>query len=117
MKEQRFIASQGLAPLYTSQTTEELQRRAAVAREELRQCRVCPRNCDVNRLENETRVCHTGRLAVVSSAFAHFGEENCLRGTRGSGTIFFGLCNLRCVFCQNWDISQKRRGQEAPEAQ
>ncbi len=77
---------------------------------ELADCRACPRNCRVNRLAGETRVCHTGRDAVVSSAFPHFGEEDCLRGWRGSGTIFFGLCNLRCVFCQNWDISQQRQG-------
>jgi putative pyruvate formate lyase activating enzyme len=63
-------------------------------------------------LKDEQRVCHTGRHAVVSSAFPHFGEEDCLRGYKGSGTIFFGLCNLRCVFCQNWDISQKAAGRE-----
>ena len=58
-----------------------------------------PRNCHINRLQDEKRVCNTGRHAIVSSAFPHFGEENCLRGWNGSGTIFFGLCNLRCVFC------------------
>jgi putative pyruvate formate lyase activating enzyme len=79
---------------------------------ELEHCRACPRNCGVNRLADERRVCHTGRHAVVSSAFPHFGEEDCLRGWNGSGTIFFGLCNLRCVFCQNWDISQRRNGRE-----
>jgi putative pyruvate formate lyase activating enzyme len=57
-------------------------------------------------------VCNTGRHAIVSSAFAHFGEEDCLRGWNGSGTIFFGFCNLRCVFCQNWDISQQHEGAE-----
>ncbi len=81
---------------------------------ELACCTACPRNCRIDRLADERRVCHTGRHAVVSSAFAHFGEEDCLRGWRGSGTIFFGLCNLRCVFCQNWDISQRARGQELP---
>ena len=55
-----------------------------------------------------------GRRAVVASAFPHFGEEDCLRGWNGSGTIFFSLCNLRCVFCQNWDISQKAAGAECP---
>jgi putative pyruvate formate lyase activating enzyme len=89
-----------------------LQDKVDAALSELEECRVCPRNCRVNRLKNEQRVCHTGRHAVVSSAFAHFGEEDCLRGIRGSGTIFFGLCNLRCVFCQNWDISQKATGTE-----
>ncbi len=58
-------------------------------------------------------LCHTGRRARVASAFPHFGEEGCLRGTRGSGTIFFSYCNLRCVFCQNWDISQAPAGVEA----
>ena len=56
--------------------------------------------------------CNTGRKAIVSSAFPHFGEESVLQGWNGSGTIFFGMCNLRCVFCQNWDISQKKQGYE-----
>lgn len=78
------------------------------AREELGACRACPRNCGIDRLAGRTAACHTGRWAALSSAFAHFGEEDCLRGTRGSGTIFFARCNLRCVFCQNWDISQQK---------
>ncbi len=90
-----------------------LQDRVAAALDELAVCRVCPRDCDVNRLEDERALCHTGRRAIVASAFAHFGEEDCLRGTRGSGTIFFSYCNLRCVFCQNWDISQAPAGVEA----
>ena len=90
----------------------ELQARVEAALKELEDCCACPRDCHINRLENETRICHTGRYAIVSSAFPHFGEEDCLRGWNGSGTIFFGLCNLRCVFCQNWDISQQRAGRE-----
>jgi putative pyruvate formate lyase activating enzyme len=86
--------------------------RVAAALAELESCHACPRNCGNNRLKNETRACHTGRYAIVSSAFPHFGEEDCLRGWRGSGTIFFSLCNLRCSFCQNWEISQKLSGQE-----
>jgi putative pyruvate formate lyase activating enzyme len=62
----------------------------------------------VNRLEDKWAACKTGRYALVSY-FPHFGEEDCLRGWRGSGTIFFGHCNLRCVFCQNYDISQAIR--------
>jgi putative pyruvate formate lyase activating enzyme len=89
-----------------------LAERVEAALRELEDCRACPRNCGVNRMANQTRVCHTGRYAVVASAFPHFGEEDCLRGWRGSGTIFFSLCNLRCSFCQNWDISQKLAGQE-----
>ncbi len=87
-----------------------LAERVARAQVELADCRACPRDCGVNRLADETGVCHTGRRAVVSSAFPHHGEEDCLRGTRGSGTIFFSYCNLRCVFCQNHDISQGGAG-------
>jgi putative pyruvate formate lyase activating enzyme len=82
------------------------------ALDELRSCRVCPRNCDVDRLADKKAVCRTGRHALVSSAFPHFGEEDCLRGWNGSGTIFFAACNLRCVFCQNHDISWKPAGEE-----
>ena len=89
-----------------------LGNKVAAAYSELEECRACPRDCGVNRAEGETGTCNTGRNAVVSSAFPHFGEEDCLRGWNGSGTIFFGLCNLRCVFCQNWDISQKQAGEK-----
>jgi putative pyruvate formate lyase activating enzyme len=88
----------------------ELAERVLAGLRELEDCCACPRNCHVNRMANDTRVCHTGRYAQVASAFPHFGEEDCLRGWSGSGTIFFSLCNLRCVFCQNWDISQKAAG-------
>ncbi len=94
-----------------------LEERRRLALAELEDCCACPRNCHVNRLEDVARVCNTGRHAIVSSAFPHFGEEDCLRGWNGSGTIFFGLCNLRCVFCQNWDISQKRSGEELSAAE
>ncbi|HBZ68989.1 MAG TPA: radical SAM protein, partial [Deltaproteobacteria bacterium] len=89
-----------------------LRRRASEALELLHACQVCPRNCRVNRLEDRWAVCRTGRYARVSSVFAHFGEEDCLRGWQGSGTIFFSMCNLRCVFCQNYEISQLHRGRE-----
>jgi putative pyruvate formate lyase activating enzyme len=91
----------------------ELAARAEAARAELKECRACPRDCKIDRLAGETKVCNTGRHAIVASAFPHFGEEDCLRGWRGSGTIFFGLCNLRCSFCQNWDISQQLSGKES----
>ncbi|MGD2110999.1 MAG: radical SAM protein [Phycisphaerae bacterium] len=86
--------------------------RVAAAMTELESCCACPRNCKVNRLAGETKFCNTGRYAVVSSAGPHHGEEDCLRGSHGSGTIFFSMCNLRCVFCQNWDISQQGGGRE-----
>jgi putative pyruvate formate lyase activating enzyme len=99
-------------PAYLRLGAREMASRVKAALRELEDCRACPRACGVNRLRDERRACHTGRHAVVSSAFPHFGEEDCLRGWRGSGTIFFGLCNLRCAFCQNWDISQRETGRE-----
>jgi putative pyruvate formate lyase activating enzyme len=77
----------------------ELERRVEAALASLEQCRVCPWDCEINRLQNEKKVCRTGRYARVASYFPHFGEEDCLRGWQGSGTIFFAWCNLRCVFC------------------
>jgi len=91
----------------------ELLRRVELGLNKLADCALCPRNCHVNRLEDKTKVCKTGRYATVSSYFAHFGEEPCLRGSRGSGTIFFSWCNLRCVFCQNYQISWLGEGRTA----
>lgn len=90
----------------------ELQRRATLVPQLLADCRACPRNCGVDRWAGKMAVCKTGRYALVSSYFPHTGEEDCLRGWRGSGTIFFSWCNLRCVFCQNFDISQQPAGAE-----
>ena len=91
---------------------EELRRRAEQALQGLADCRLCARECGVNRLKGELGSCNTGRRARVSSAFPHFGEERPLVGMHGSGTIFFSWCNLHCVFCQNHDISQGGQGQE-----
>ncbi len=87
-----------------------LAARAERALEELRSCRLCPRECGADRLEGRTGICGTGRFAAVSSAFPHHGEESCLSGRNGSGTIFFTFCNLKCVFCQNHDISWEGEG-------
>ncbi len=78
----------------------------------LESCRVCPRSCGVNRLENKPGVCRGGRNARISSYGPHFGEESVLVGRNGSGTIFFANCNLACVFCQNYDISHGGEGWE-----
>jgi putative pyruvate formate lyase activating enzyme len=83
----------------------------------LESCTVCPRDCRINRLQDQYAVCRTGRYAMVSSYFPHHGEEECLRGWKGSGTIFFSNCNLKCVFCQNFDISQQGRGSVTPPEQ
>jgi len=71
-------------------------------------CELCPRACNINRLNDEKGFCGTGAKAVVSSAAPHYGEESVLVGSGGSGTIFFAWCNLGCVYCQNYDISQLR---------
>jgi len=91
----------------------KLAGKVAAAMEMLRDCHVCPRNCRMNRLEGETGFCGIGARAMVSSAHAHFGEEEPLVGSGGSGTIFFTSCNLKCIFCQNFEISHLMEGQEA----
>jgi putative pyruvate formate lyase activating enzyme len=110
----RFVVPSGeFEPAYLALLRSgALRQRAAEAMERLRHCVVCPRDCGVDRTANKTASCHTGRYAQVNSYFPHLGEESCLRGWQGSGTIFFSMCNLRCVFCQNYDISQ---GKRAPE--
>jgi putative pyruvate formate lyase activating enzyme len=92
----------------------ELRARVERAVAALARCRVCPRDCDVNRLADQYAFCRTGRHPAVSSHFPHFGEEDCLRGRNGSGTIFYTHCNLRCVFCQNWEISWGARVSASP---
>ena len=87
----------------------ELKQRVQAAYEHLRDCDFCGRECHVDRYE-KLGACRTGTRAVVSSAGPHFGEEDPLRGYRGSGTIFFAWCNLNCQFCQNYDISQLGHG-------
>jgi putative pyruvate formate lyase activating enzyme len=89
-----------------------LAHRAAAARSLLDGCRLCPRVCGARRLEGRVGTCGVGGDAPVSSAFPHLGEEDCLRGRRGSGTVFFAGCGLRCAFCQNADVSWLRRGDE-----
>ncbi len=100
-------------PAYLSLGAGEVSARAEVARALLGpdRCGVCPRLCKVNRLADQRGLCAIGRQAIVASHFPHFGEENCLRGKNGSGTIFFSGCNLRCVFCQNFEISWQVHGE------
>jgi len=91
--------------------TGELAKRVDALEALLKRCTVCPRDCLNNRLQNEIAACYSGRLPIVSSYTAHFGEEPALVGTRGAGNIFFGNCNLRCVYCQNYQISQTHKEQ------
>ena len=97
---------------YETHRSGELARRVEEALASLQSCTVCPRDCRIDRLADARKLCHTGRRARVSTFFPHFGEEDCLRGHRGSGTIFFAWCNLKCVFCQNWETSNEGQGIE-----
>jgi putative pyruvate formate lyase activating enzyme len=103
-----------MVPSYLGLPRYELERRAAEAFALLgERCLVCPRLCKVDRRWDMKGLCAIGRHAVVASYFPHFGEEDVLRGFRGSGTVFFSGCNLRCVFCQNHDISWEVHGERA----
>jgi putative pyruvate formate lyase activating enzyme len=93
----------------------KLAERVEAARTLLKNCQVCPRHCGINRLAEETGECNTGKLAAVSSYGPHFGEEAPLVGKYGSGTIFFTNCNLKCLFCQNYNISQLGDGTEVTD--
>lgn len=89
----------------------ELLKRIEAAYALMEECKLCPRECGVNRLRNDKLgFCRSGIDAVVSSCAPHHGEEPPLSGTNGSGTIFFANCNLRCVYCQNYPISQLGHG-------
>ena len=110
-----------IGPSYLRLSPGELERRADALDRLLESCTVCPWDCHVNRLKDETKVCVAGYLPIVSSYAPHFGEEPALSGThfgpdaRGTGNIFLGHCNLRCVYCQNWQISQDFRTQLAQQ--
>jgi putative pyruvate formate lyase activating enzyme len=112
-------------PAYLNLNKSELQERIKQAFAILAKCEICPRQCGVNRLENEEArplklrsgktkqgFCRLGKKAMVSSWHSHFGEEDCLVGRFGSGTIFFTHCNLACVYCQNYEISQVGEGKK-----
>jgi putative pyruvate formate lyase activating enzyme len=90
---------------------ETLRARVLILRERLRECTLCPRDCRVNRLEGQTGFCGLGGDAVLARALPHFGEEPPISGTAGAGTLFLTSCNLRCPFCQNYQISHERMGE------
>lgn len=93
----------------------ELEQRVQNLETRLASCDICPRKCGVDRLQDELGFCHSGKLPIVSSVCAHAGEEPVLSGTKGSGTIFLGNCNLKCVYCQNYQISQSWQKQQSYE--
>ena len=93
----------------------ELKRRVQALEARLASCDICPRECRVNRLKNELGFCHSGHLPIVLAVCAHQGEEPAISGSRGSGTVFFGNCNMKCVYCQNHQISQNWKKQRSKE--
>ena len=107
-----MVFEPGYLALYRSG---ELKRRAEALEARLASCDICPRNCGVNRMKGELGFCHSGALPIVDTVCRHLGEEPPISGTRGSGTVFFGNCNLRCVYCQNHQISQNWRKMQSKE--
>jgi putative pyruvate formate lyase activating enzyme len=105
------------AAYLTALGTGTLERRSDQALGALTHCTLCPRRCGVDRTAGETGICNAGRLAMVADHNAHFGEETPLVGRNGSGAIFFSHCNLRCNFCQNYEISQMGEGRELDDDQ
>lgn len=98
-------------PRYMTLSSVDAAKKRAKAYAHLRNCNLCPRLCGVNRYET-TGMCLIGENVKVNVIAPHFGEEPCIQGHHGSGSVFFSMCNLRCVFCQNHDISHQRNGQD-----
>jgi len=99
-------------PSYLNLSKKELNQRIEKLFKNLKNCEICPKKCHINRLVGEKGFCQLGQLPMVSVFHPHFGEERVLVGNHGSGTIFFTSCNLSCVFCQNYEISQLRIEEE-----
>ena len=102
-----------VTPAYQELSTVEFDERVAGLRSRYADCDLCAYDCRVDRTAGETGACRVDDTAYISSYFPHFGEENCLRGTNGSGTIFLAHCNMGCVFCQNFETSHEARGTAA----
>ncbi len=103
---------QDFVPAYLKLPPGALEEKTGNAEDMLKSCRLCPRECKVDRTAGKRGVCKTGDKPFVSSWGPHFGEERPLVGRRGSGTVFFGHCNLGCIFCQNYEISHLGGGSE-----
>lgn len=99
-------------PNYLNLSKKELDKKIEKLFKNLENCKICPRKCQVDRLKNQKGFCQLGYLPVISACHPHFGEESVLVGQQGSGAIFFTSCNLACLFCQNYEISQLRIGEE-----
>jgi len=102
-------------PSFIALDDKDFDERILMLFERLKNCDICPRKCGVNRIKGEKGYCNLSFKAMVSSYRPHFGEESVLVGRNGSGTIFFTSCNLSCIFCQNYEISHLRTGEEISE--
>ena len=109
--EQHLFQPEYIALYYSG----ELERRVERLEARLASCDICPRECGVNRLEGEHGFCHSGHLPIVAVVCPHHGEEPALSGSKGSGAVFFGNCNMNCVYCQNYQISQDWKKQQSKE--
>lgn len=90
----------------------QIEEKIRLLNKNLTRCNLCPRKCGVNRLKGDKGFCGADKLARVASVFPHFGEESPLVGKNGSGTIFFAYCNLKCSFCQNYELSHLAEGRD-----
>ncbi len=106
-----------MQPYHALYQSGELLQRVRTAYQRLRQCDFCPHNCGVNRIKGEQGRCRSGLKPRIASANLHRGEEPPISGSKGSGTIFFTGCTLRCVFCQNFPISQQNNGETISTAE
>lgn len=107
------VDHEGSTPNHRCLPDDEFDERIADLRERYADCDLCAYDCRVDRTAGEIGTCQVDDTAYVSSYFPHFGEEDCLRGWNGSGTIFLANCNMKCVFCQNFETSHEARGEAA----
>ncbi|MGQ9478388.1 MAG: radical SAM protein [Candidatus Bipolaricaulia bacterium] len=105
------LRAMAFQPSYLRLSESEFEARVAALHELLKSCTLCARRCRVDRTKGEKGFCRSGMEPLVSSFFPHFGEEDPLRGSHGSGTIFLANCNLRCIYCQNWELSHLGEGE------
>lgn len=115
---QGTVTNIAMLPAYRERLSlRQLKERAERLRELMKECVICPRECRAKRLEGRYGVCRSTNELMISSAAPHYGEEPPLVGRRGSGTVFFTSCNLKCLFCQNYDISHLRHGRRISTSQ
>jgi len=106
-----MVEERPVSPSYRSLTTAQWRRKIDFFRSNFSPCRLCPRTCGAEREEDRKGVCHAGKQIKIASQNLHFGEEPPISGLRGSGTVFFSGCTLKCLFCQNYPISQLFHGE------